>query len=204
MEFKGFKRTLLSIMLFGLPFAFHPQMSANQNVTEPAPKQELAYQDLLTDQDIQSIENLLGTIKERIDIMEHVSAYKWNRGKPILEIDNEQQLLQNIVIQAKKHNVSPEKAKEIFSKQLEAAQIAQINEFERLVQIKAGDVEEKLEDPQAALAEINSRLFIHSKEALPALQKHSAQKVLQVKIEAIFANVDPDIVKAATAPFVEQ
>jgi len=195
------KSFLLSLMIFGLPFALHPQMSANQTVTEQKPKQEMVNQNLLTDQDIQNIETLLTTIKERIDLMEHISAYKWNRGKPILEIDNEQQLITNISLQAKEAGIDHETAKQVFSKQLEAAQIAQINEFERLVQIKAGDVEEKLENPQAALAEVNSKLFIHLKEAMPSLNKHSADKILKVKTEAIFANVDPDITKAALEPF---
>ena len=200
MFIKKSKSMLLSLMLFGLPFAMHPQMSANQQVSAPAPKQEMAYQDLLTDKDIASIETLLTAIKERLDHMEHIAAYKWNNGKGILEIDNEQQLLENIAQQAKEHGVDPDQAKAIFSKQLEAAQIVQINEFERLVKAKSGDVELQIEDPQAQLAEINSRLFVQTKEALPALQKHSAHKVLQVKIEAIFENVDPEVVKTATAP----
>ncbi|MCW8278853.1 chorismate mutase [Pseudomonas sp. PCH199] len=72
-----------------------------------------------------SLQPLLSTINERLNMADEVALSKWDSGKPIQDTAREALVIANARTQAVKHKLDPEEAAELVAAQIEANKLVQ-------------------------------------------------------------------------------
>lgn len=73
----------------------------------------------------ETLQPLLNTINERLDIADLVALAKWDSGKPIQDTARETLLINNARKQATGSNVNPDEAADLIAAQIEANKLVQ-------------------------------------------------------------------------------
>lgn len=71
-----------------------------------------------------------GLLDARLELMDEVAAYKWQRGLPIEDLDREAVVLDRAVADALRHGLTPGSSRSFFAAQIEAAKDIQRHWFE--------------------------------------------------------------------------
>lgn len=73
----------------------------------------------------ETLQPLLNTINERLNIADQVALTKWDSGKPIQDTAREAQVITNAKKQAVERNLDPDEAAELIAAQIEANKLVQ-------------------------------------------------------------------------------
>ncbi|WP_433735971.1 chorismate mutase [Pseudomonas putida] len=73
----------------------------------------------------ESLQPLLATINERLDIADEVALTKWDSGRPIQDTTREALIIANARKQAAQHKLDPDDAAELIAAQIEANKLVQ-------------------------------------------------------------------------------
>ena len=72
-----------------------------------------------------TFEALLDSIEQRLAIADAVALHKWDNHQPVQDSPREQRVLERVRKAAPSHNLSPERATQFFSDQIEANKLRQ-------------------------------------------------------------------------------
>jgi chorismate mutase len=85
-----------------------------------------------------TFDNLLGLMRQRLEVMHEVARYKWAKKAPVEDPVREAALLTDVARRAADHGLDPEFARAFFRGQIEAAKAVQRADFSRWEAVPGG------------------------------------------------------------------
>ncbi|GAB4185275.1 MAG: hypothetical protein Tsb0015_02100 [Simkaniaceae bacterium] len=201
MKFKKMLYILSAVLVFPL---------ANLAVASEDERQPAAQESLQADsgQELQQqLDQLLGLLQKRLELMNDVAKWKWNNTYPIEDLSREKAMLETVAKQAEELGLNPDQAKEIFQAQFNAAKIVQINAFEKWVEADVDLVDNAPDlntDLRPQIDNINKEIMQQLAVVLPKLEKQDISQALKEKAAAVIAGeqIDDSVRDTALEPFL--
>lgn len=81
--------------------------------------------------DPQAVAELLGLMRERLDLMHAVARWKWNEKKAVEDLPREKALLDAMAKRAEERGIDPDLVRNFFEDQITAAKLIQTGDFGR-------------------------------------------------------------------------
>src|SRR5262249_2455418 len=78
-----------------------------------------------------TFDDLLGLMRQRLDVMHDVARYKWAMQAPIEDSEREKALLEDVAERGRRLGLDPADTREFFAAQIEAAKLVQRADFRR-------------------------------------------------------------------------
>ena len=157
--------------------------------------------------DTAPVEQLLGLVKERLDVAPDVARTKWNTKAPIEDLPREQQIIDEVSRRAAEYRLDPRVAGSFFRAQIEASKIVQNAlhaDWTARRQPPFAKVVDLGTDIRPVLDRLTPAMMKALAEALPILQRPGGRRLLEAQGKAILAQAPGGdaAVREAVAPLL--
>ncbi|MCI0456087.1 MAG: gamma subclass chorismate mutase AroQ [Gemmataceae bacterium] len=137
-----------------------------------------------------AVDELLGLMRQRLQLMPDVARAKWNAKRPISDPERERALLDNLAQQAKAKGVDAAFAQAFFASQIEGAKQIQRDLFTRWEAEKRGpfaDVPDLKTDLRPQIDRLSADLLTALERAHPFLRTEEGERLVRERAAVILA-----------------
>jgi chorismate mutase len=157
--------------------------------------------------DTAPVEQLLGLVKERLDVAPEVARTKWNTKAPIEDLPREQQIIDEVSRRAAEYRLDPQVAGSFVRAQIEASKIVQNAlhaDWTARRQPAFATVVDLGADIRPVLDRLTPAMLRALADALPILQRPGGRRLLEAQSKAILAKAPGGdaAVREAVAPLL--
>jgi chorismate mutase len=156
----------------------------------------------------ETVDRLLGLIKERLDVAPEVARTKWNTKAPIEDLPREKQIIDGVAKGATEYGLDPQVAGSFFTGQIEASKVVQNAlhaEWTARRQPPFAKVADLGEDIRPVLDRLTPAMMRALAEVLPVLQQPGGRQLLEAQTKVILAKAPGGeaAVREAVAPLLK-
>lgn len=152
--------------------------------------------------DASAVSELLGLMRERLDLMHDVARWKWNERKPIEDEPREQALLAAMEQRGEELGLDGQRVRVFFRDQIEAAKAIQRQDHARWQAAGLGRFNETpdLAELRRRIDHLNGALIVSLAELQPSLQDPRQASAIASCAEETLSDVDfpADLPRLAT------
>jgi chorismate mutase len=156
----------------------------------------------------ETVDRLLGLIRERLDVAPEVARTKWNTKAPIEDLPREKQISDGVAKEATEYGLDPQVAGSFFTGQIEASKVVQNAlhaEWTARRQPPFAKVADLGKDIRPVLDRLTPAMMRALAEVLPVLQQPGGRQLLEAQTKVILAKAPGGeaAVRVAVAPLLK-
>ena len=137
-----------------------------------------------------AVDQLLGLIRERLDVSPAVARAKWNTNAPIEDPSREKAIIDGVARRAAEYGLDAAIAGSFFRGQIEASKTVQNRlhaEWRASKQLPFSEVDDLEQDIRPVLDRLTPMMLRALAEALPVIQQHGGRRLLDTRYKALLA-----------------
>jgi chorismate mutase len=137
-----------------------------------------------------AVDQLLGLIRERLEVAPAVARVKWNTNAPIEDPSRETEIIDGVARQATEYGLDSAIAGRFFRGQIEASKTVQNRlhaEWKASKQPPFAEVADLQRDIRPVLDRLTPMLLRALAEALPVIQQHGGRHLLDTRSKTLLA-----------------
>jgi chorismate mutase len=142
--------------------------------------------------DTAAVDQLLGLIRERLEVSPAVARVKWNTRAPIEDPSREREIIDGVARQATEYGLDSALAGRFFRGQIEASKTVQNRlhaEWRASNQLPFAEVADLQRDVRPVLDRLTPMLLRALAGALPVIQQRGGRHLLETRYKALFAEI---------------
>jgi chorismate mutase len=137
-----------------------------------------------------AVDQLLGLIRERLEVSPAVARAKWNTKAPIEDPSRERAIIDSVAHQATQYGLDAAIAGSFFRGQIEASKTVQNRlhaEWKASKQLPFSEVADLEQDIRPVLDRLTPMMLRALAEALPVIQQYGGRHLLDTRYKAFLA-----------------